>query len=301
MVNKPYWLKIKLEYNEKFHDVKRILKEKKLYTVCEEAKCPNINECWSHGTATIMILGDTCTRGCKFCAVKTGNPKGWVDPLEPLHVVETIKHLKLKYVVLTMVDRDDLLDGGAFHVYRTVLEIRKNFPDIKIETLVGDFQGNKNSISLIANSSIDVFAHNIETVERLTPIVRDPRASYKQSLFVLEYAKKVNPKILTKSSIMVGLGETEEEVIQTIKNLRNVGVDILTIGQYLQPTRRHLNVVEYVPPYKFKWYRDIGLQIGFKEVFSGPLVRSSYRAEKVFYGEVWGSIKITNNLWWIYN
>ncbi|MDT7879991.1 MAG: lipoyl synthase [Candidatus Hydrothermia bacterium] len=286
MINKPQWLKIKLEYNEKFHDVKKTLKEKKLYTVCEEAKCPNINECWSHGTATIMILGDTCTRGCKFCAVKTGNPKGWVDPLEPLHVVETIKHLQLKYVVLTMVDRDDLLDGGAFHVYRTVLEIRKNFPDIKIETLVGDFQGNKNSISLIANSPIDVFAHNVETVERLTPIVRDPRASYKQSLFVLEYAKKVNPKILTKSSIMVGLGETEEEVIQTMKNLRSVGVDILTIGQYLQPTKRHLNVVEYVPPYKFKWYRDIGLQIGFKEVFSGPLVRSSYRAEKVFYGEV---------------
>jgi lipoic acid synthetase len=286
MINKPQWLKIKLEYNEKFHDVKKTLKEKKLYTVCEEAKCPNINECWSHGTATIMILGDTCTRGCKFCAVKTGNPKGWVDPLEPLHVVETIKHLQLKYVVLTMVDRDDLLDGGAFHVYRTVLEIRKNFPDIKIETLVGDFQGNKNSISLIANSPIDVFAHNVETVERLTPIVRDPRASYKQSLFVLEYAKKVNPKILTKSSIMVGLGETEEEVIETMKNLRSVGVDILTIGQYLQPTKRHLNVVEYVPPYKFKWYRDIGLQIGFKEVFSGPLVRSSYRAEKVFYGEV---------------
>lgn len=301
MVNKPQWLKIKLEYNEKFYDVKRTLREKKLYTVCEEAKCPNINECWSHGTATIMILGDTCTRGCKFCAVKTGNPKGWVDPLEPIHVVKTIEHLKLKYVVLTMVDRDDLLDGGAFHVYRTVLEIRKNFPDIKIETLVGDFQGNKNSISLIANSPIDVFAHNIETVERLTPIVRDPRASYKQSLFVLEYAKKVNPKILTKSSIMVGLGETEEEVIQTMKNLRNVGVDILTIGQYLQPTKRHLNVVEYVPPYKFKWYRDIGLEIGFKEVFSGPLVRSSYRAEKVFYGEVWSSIKITNNLWWIYN
>jgi len=301
MINKPQWLKIRLEYNEKFHDVKKTLKEKKLYTVCEEAKCPNINECWSHGTATIMILGDTCTRGCKFCAVKTGNPKGWVDPLEPLHVVETIKHLQLKYVVLTMVDRDDLLDGGAFHVYRTVLEIRKNFPDIKIETLVGDFQGNKNSISLIANSPIDVFAHNVETVERLTPIVRDPRASYKQSLFVLEYAKKVNPKILTKSSIMVGLGETEEEVIQTMKNLRSVGVDILTIGQYLQPTKRHLNVVEYVPPYKFKWYRDIGLQIGFKEVFSGPLVRSSYRAEKVFYGEVWSSIKITNNLWRIYN
>ncbi len=286
MINKPEWLKIKLEYNEKFYDIKRTLREKKLYTVCEEAKCPNINECWSHGTATIMILGDTCTRGCKFCAVKTGNPRGWVDPLEPIHVVETIKYLKLKYVVLTMVDRDDLLDGGAFHVYRTVLEIRKNFPDIKIETLVGDFQGNKNSISLIANSPIDVFAHNIETVERLTPIVRDPRASYKQSLFVLEYAKKVNPKILTKSSIMVGLGETEEEVIQTMKNLRNVGVDILTIGQYLQPTKRHLNVVEYVPPYKFKWYRDVGLQIGFKEVFSGPLVRSSYRAEKVFYGEV---------------
>ncbi len=286
MYNKPKWLKVKLEYNDTFYDVKKILREKKLYTVCEEAKCPNISECWSHGTATIMVLGDTCTRGCKFCAVKTGNPKGWIDPLEPLHVVETIRHLNLRYVVLTMVDRDDLLDGGAFHIYRVIKEIRRNFPDIKIEALVGDFKGNKNSIETIANSSIDVFAHNVETVERLTPIVRDPRASYKQSLFVLEYAKKVNPNILTKSSIMVGLGETEEEVIQTMKHLRSVGVDIITIGQYLQPTKRHLAVVEYVPPYKFKWYRDRALELGFIEAFCGPLVRSSYRAEKVFYGEV---------------
>ncbi|MCS7244645.1 MAG: lipoyl synthase [candidate division WOR-3 bacterium] len=285
-MNKPEWLKIKLEYNDKFYEVKDILRNKKLYTVCEEAKCPNINECWSHGTATIMILGDTCTRNCKFCAVKTGNPKGWIDPLEPIHVVETIRHLNLRYVVITMVDRDDLVDGGAFHVYRTILEIRKNFPDIKIEALVGDFQANRNSISLVAKSPLDVFAHNIETVERLTSIVRDPRASYKQSLFVLEHAKNQSSNILTKSSIMVGLGETEEEVIQTMKDLRNVGVDILTIGQYLQPSKRHLSVVEYVPPYKFKWYRDRALEIGFKEVFSGPLVRSSYRADKVFYGEI---------------
>ncbi|MEO0143781.1 MAG: lipoyl synthase [candidate division WOR-3 bacterium] len=286
MLKKPDWLKIKLEYNGKFQNVKEILKKKKLFTVCEEAKCPNLNECWSYGTATIMILGDMCTRGCKFCAVKTGNPKGWVDPLEPFHVVETIKYLNLRYVVLTMVDRDDLVDGGAFHVYRVVNEIRRNLKDIKIEALVGDFRGNKNSISLIANSEIDVFAHNVETVERLTPKVRDFRASYKQSLFVLEYAKKVNPNILTKSSIMIGLGETEEEVIQTMRDLRNVGVDIITIGQYLQPTKRHLPVVEYVPPYKFKWYKNRALELGFKEVFSGPLVRSSYRAEKVFYGEV---------------
>lgn len=285
-MNKPEWLKIKLEYKDKFYEVKDILRSKKLYTVCEEARCPNINECWSHGTATIMILGDTCTRNCRFCAVKTGNPKGWIDPLEPIHVVETIRHLNLRYVVITMVDRDDLIDGGAFHVYRTIMEIRKNFPDIKIEALVGDFQANKNSISLVAKSPLDVFAHNIETVERLTPMVRDIRASYKQSLFVLEYAKSQNSNILTKSSIMVGLGETEEEVIQTMKDLKNVGVDILTIGQYLQPSKRHLNVVEFVPPYKFKWYRDRALEIGFKEVFSGPFVRSSYRADKVFYGEI---------------
>ncbi len=280
------WLKITLEYNGKFQDVKEILKRKNLYTVCQEARCPNLNECWSYGTATIMVLGDTCTRNCKFCAVKTGNPKGWVDPLEPLHVVETIKHLNLKYVVLTMVDRDDLPDGGAFHIYKIIDKIRMSLKNIRIEVLVGDFGGNENSISLIAKSQIDVFAHNLETVERLTPKVRDFRANYKQSLFVLEYAKKVNPSILTKSSIMVGLGETEEEVIQTMKDLRNVGVDIITIGQYLQPTKRHLPVIEYVPPYKFKWYRDIALELGFIEAFCGPLVRSSYRAEKVFYGEV---------------
>lgn len=280
---KPQWLKVTLKTNEKFLNVKTTLRENRLYTVCEEARCPNINECWGHGTATIMLLGDICTRGCRFCAVKSGNPKGWVDPNEPMNVARAISKLNLRYIVLTMVDRDDLSDGGASHVAKTIFSIKAVRPDVKVEALVGDFQGNKNSIETVVNSPLDVFAHNVETVRRLTPTVRDRRASYELSLFVLEYAKKLRPDIYTKSSIMVGLGETDEEVIQTFRDLRDVGVDIITIGQYLQPTPKHLPVVEYVHPDKFLWYKIEALKLGFKEVFSGPLVRSSYRADRVFY------------------
>jgi lipoate synthase len=282
MEKKPEWLKVRLNTEGKFTDVKQILRNHNLYTVCEEARCPNVYECWGHGTATIMILGDVCTRGCRFCAVKTGNPGGKVDPDEPMKVAKAISKLNLKYVVLTMVDRDDLPDGGAKHVAKTVLYIKTLRPDVKVEALVGDFQGKRESIEEVVFSPLDVFAHNVETVRRLTPKVRDRRASYEQSLFVLEYAKSLRKDIYTKSSIMVGLGETEEEVLSTLKDLRDVGVDIVTIGQYLRPTPKHLPVVEYVSPQKFNYYREKALEMGFKEVFSGPLVRSSYRADKVF-------------------
>ncbi len=280
---KPEWLKVRLSTEGKFGDVKGILRNYGLHTVCEEARCPNIYECWGHGTATIMILGDVCTRGCRFCAVKTGNPGGKVDPDEPMKVAKAISGLNLKYVVITMVDRDDLPDGGADHVAKTIFYIKTLRPDVKVEALVGDFQGNRESIEKVVYSPLDVFAHNVETVRRLTPKVRDRRASYDQSLFVLEYAKSLRRDIYTKSSIMVGLGETEDEVIQTLRDLREVEVDIVTIGQYLRPTPKHLPVHEYVSPQKFNYYRERALEMGFKEVFAGPLVRSSYRADKVFF------------------
>ncbi len=282
MERKPEWLRVRLNTEGKFTDVNGVLREHNLYTVCEEAKCPNIYECWGHGTATIMILGDVCTRGCRFCAVKTGNPGGKVDPNEPMNVARAISKLNLRYIVLTMVDRDDLPDGGAEHVAKTIFYIKTLRSDVKVEALVGDFQGKKESIERVVFSPLDVFAHNVETVRRLTPKVRDRRASYERSLFVLEYAKSLRGDIYTKSSIMVGLGETEEEVLQTLRDLREVGVDIVTIGQYLRPTPKHLPVVEYVSPQKFNYYREKALQMGFKELFSGPLVRSSYRADKVF-------------------
>ncbi len=283
-MRKPEWLKVKLSTDGKYLKVRDLLRKGRLHTVCEEAKCPNIYECWFHGTATIMVLGDTCTRACRFCNVKTGNPKGWVDPLEPLNVLQTVKELNLRYVVLTMVDRDDLPDGGAFHVAKVINFLKSKLPHVKVEALVGDFQGNVSSIETVVRSDLDVFAHNVETVRRLTPKVRDIRASYEQSLFVLKTAKEIRKDILTKSSLILGLGETEEEVLETLKDLRDVGVDIVTLGQYLQPTKRHLPVVEYVHPNKFKWYEQRAYELGFKEVFAGPFVRSSYRAERVFFG-----------------
>ena len=286
---KPEWLKIRLSSEGGFSDVKGTLRGYGLHTVCEEAKCPNLHECWSHGTATIMILGDVCTRGCRFCAVKTGNPGGVVDPLEPLRVAAAVKRLNLRYVVLTMVDRDDLPDGGASHVAETIRRIKEVRPDVKVEALVGDFQGDEDAIREVVESPLDVFAHNVETVRRLTPYVRDRRASYDLSLSVLKFAKDTRPEILTKSSIMVGMGETEEEVIGTMRDLRSVGVDILTVGQYLQPTPRHYPLKEYVRPEVFARYREIGYSLGFREVFSGPLVRSSYRADRVFAGATGGS------------
>ncbi|MEO0295457.1 MAG: lipoyl synthase, partial [candidate division WOR-3 bacterium] len=221
-IRKPDWIKIKLSFNDNYAEVKKTLKIKKLHTVCEEALCPNINECWGEKTATIMIMGDICTRGCRFCNVKTGNPGGYLDPDEPRRVAEAIKEWNLKYVVITSVDRDDLPDGGALHFAKTIREIKKINPQIFIEPLIPDFQGSIDSLKTVLDSEPDVLSHNVETVERLTPVVRDRRASYKISLKVLENSKKLKPHIYTKSSIMLGLGETEEEVIKTLKDLREV-------------------------------------------------------------------------------
>ncbi len=252
--------------------------------MCEEALCPNINECWGEKTATIMIMGDVCTRACRFCNVKTGNPKGFLDPEEPYRVGEAIKEWGLRYVVLTSVDRDDLIDGGAYHFAKTIRAIKSIDSSILVEPLIPDFQGNINSLKIVLEANPDVLAHNVETVERLSPFVRDKRASYSISLKVLENAKKLKPDIYTKSSIMVGLGEKEEEVIKTLKDLREIGVDIVTIGQYLRPSshKKFLEVKEYVPPYKFEYYKKIALDMGFLYCASGPFVRSSYRAMEAF-------------------
>lgn len=279
---KPSWLRATLPTGPNYERLKAMSKELGLYTVCQEAHCPNIGECWSHGTMTIMVLGGVCTRSCKFCAVDTGNPQGWLDIDEPRHVGVAISQMGLNYVVMTSVDRDDLPDGGAAHFAQCVREIKDRDAKVKVETLTPDFQGDLGAVETVLASGVDVFAHNIETVRRLTPSVRDPRATYDQTLKVLEHAKKHRPDVLTKSSIMLGLGETEEELRQTMRDLRAVKVDICTLGQYLRPTQHHLPVVRYVPPADFDKYRNWGLEEGFLEVFSGPMVRSSYRAEKVF-------------------
>ena len=287
---KPKWIRISAKTSEKFKDLQDVVHEKKLSTVCEEAKCPNINECWSHGTATIMLLGSVCTRACKFCSVDTGNPHGYIDPNEIENSYKTVLHMGLKYIVITSVDRDDIPDGGAKHYADTIKYIKSKKPEIKIEALTPDFQGRFNDIETIVNSRLDVFAQNVETVKRLTHQVRDIRAGYDQTLNVLEYAKKYSEnnfdklkiKLLTKTSLMLGLGETFDEIVETMDDLRAVGVDILTLGQYLQPTKNHLPVEKYVSPEEFKQLREIGLKKGFLEVASGPLVRSSYRADKVF-------------------
>jgi lipoic acid synthetase len=232
---------------------------------------------------TIMVLGSVCTRACKFCAVDTGNPRGWLDPLEPLHVAQAVAEMGLKYVVITSVDRDDLPDGGAAHFAEVVRQIKRLNPSVKVETLTPDFQGRLADVETVLQGGQEVFANNLETVRRLTPRVRDPRAGYDQTLRVLEHAKKVRPEVLTKSSLMLGLGESDEEIRQALRDLRAVGVDIVTLGQYLRPTQHHLPVERYVTPEEFAQYRDWGYEEGFMEVFSGPLVRSSYRAEKVFF------------------
>jgi lipoic acid synthetase len=280
--NKPDWLRATLPTGPTYLHLKEMTRRLRLYTVCQEAMCPNIGECWTHGTMTIMILGGICTRACKFCAVATGNPKGWLDPEEPKHVAEAVAELGLAYVVLTSVDRDDLPDGGAGHFAAVIREIKARAPQTRVEALTPDFRGDLKAVERVIDADLDVFAHNLETVRRLTPRVRDPRANYEQSLAVLAHAKAYRPQLLTKSSLMLGLGEEEEELRQAMRDLRAVGVDILTLGQYLRPTRHHLPVVRYVPPEDFARYQRWGEEEGFLEVFSGPLVRSSYRAEKVF-------------------
>lgn len=253
-----------------------------LNTVCEEARCPNLFECWGKGTATIMILGETCTRGCRFCSVNTGNPGGVVDPREPEHVAKALGEMGLAYVVLTMVDRDDILDGGAAHVSRTIQRIRHYAPKLLVETLVGDFQGKKRDVAaLVREGAPDVYAHNVEVVPRLQRAIRDARCSWERSVDTLKWAKDEGSQ-LTKSSLMVGIGEEENEVLDAMQLLRDADVDVLTVGQYLRPTKKHAPVDRYVDPEEFKRYEDAGYEMGFRFVASGPLVRSSYRAAEVF-------------------
>ena len=278
---KPGWLRLNHSFTPKFKEVKSIVKENHLNTVCEEAMCPNINECWSHGIATFMLLGDVCTRACKFCAVDTGNPMGRLDKKEPFKVAQSIKKMSLKYAVLTSVNRDDLADGGAKHYSNTIEAIKDACPKVMVEALTPDFEGKNKSISILLSSSLDVFAQNVETVERLTARVRDSRAGYQQTLNVLEKAKKLSPEVLTKTSLMLGLGETTKEIQSTMVDACSVGVEILTVGQYLRPTLNHLPVERYIPPEEFLHYKNMAKGIGFKEVASGPMVRSSYRADKV--------------------
>lgn len=279
---KPKWLRIVNQTTPAYTQVKETVSKHRLATVCEEAKCPNIAECWSHGTATIMLMGAICTRACRFCSVDTGNPHGWLDADEPENTAKTVALMNLDYVVLTSVDRDDLPDGGAAHYAKAIRAIKAACPKTKIEALTPDFQGKFNDVALLLDSGVDVFAQNVETVERLTHPVRDNRAGYWQTLNVLDFAKKYRPDVLTKTSLMLGLGETDEEIIKTMDDLRAQQVDILTLGQYLQPTKNHLPVERFVTPESFAALREIGLQKGFFEVASGPLVRSSYRADRIF-------------------
>jgi lipoic acid synthetase len=282
-VPKPSWLKVRAPSGEKYLKIKEMMRDRKLATVCEEAHCPNLGECWGGGTATIMVMGDTCTRGCKFCNVKTAKRPGALDPLEPESVAKSLQDMNLSYVVITTVDRDDLEDQGAGHFANIIRAVKEKNPKLRIETLAGDFQGREDLQKILLDSNgIDVFAHNIETVERLTKGVRDRRANYQQSLRVLASAKRQKPGIVTKTSIMLGLGETKEEVVQSMRDCLEAGVEIYTLGQYLQPSSWHLPVHEYVTPELFEEYRRIGMELGFKYVASGPLVRSSYRAGEFF-------------------
>jgi len=258
------------------------MKQYSLHTVCEEAHCPNVGECWGGGTATFMIMGELCTRACRFCNVKSGKPDGVLDGEEPANVARAIKDLELKYVVLTSVDRDDLPDGGAAHFAQTISTIRALAPDVCIEALIPDFGGGFAALQTVVQAGPHVIGHNLETTEPLTPKVRDPRASYHQSLKVLEDVKQLNRRVFTKSSLMLGLGEREEELLQTLRDLRAVGTDFLTLGQYLRPSPRNLPVVEYVTPEGFSHYQKAAEELGFLYVASGPLVRSSYRAGEYF-------------------
>ena len=278
---KPDWLKMRVQNSPKFEAVRSIVHEHRLATVCEEAKCPNISECWSAGTATIMLMGDVCTRACRFCSVNTGNPGGWLDPEEPANTAEAVRLMGLKYVVLTSVNRDDLPDGGAGHYAAVVSATKAMNPHTAVEALTPDFLGDSRAVEILLDSGIEVFAQNVETVARLTHPVRDPRAGYQQTLDVLAHGKAYRPDVITKTSLMLGLGEREDELKACMDDLRSHAVDVLTLGQYLQPTRHHLPVEKFVTPDEFALYREWGLERGFLEVVSGGFVRSSYRAERV--------------------
>lgn len=282
----PSWLKLKIPKGQNYLAIKQSMKEKKLATVCEEAKCPNIGECWGGGdseaaTATIMMMGEVCTRGCRFCSVKTSRAPPPLDPDEPVKVAAAIKEMGVGYIVITMVDRDDLPDHGAPHVAKAV-NIIKSTSDILVETLVGDWTGRTELVEIMANSGVDVYAHNVECVERVTPYVRDRRATYRQSLATLEHAAKARPGLYTKSSIMLGLGEEPDEVMQTLRDLRTAGVSFVTLGQYLQPSRQRMKVVRYAHPDEFAHWQKVATDMGFKYCASGPMVRSSYRAGEFY-------------------
>lgn len=286
---KPDWLRVRLPagpQHDEFQGLRARFRGRGLHTVCEEARCPNIFECWGQGTATVMILGETCTRGCRFCSVNTGKPGGVVDPDEPENTALSLAEMGLAYVVLTMVDRDDLEDGGAAHVAKTVRRIKHHSPELRVETLVGDFRGKREDIgTVVQDGQPDVFAHNVEVVPRLQRPIRDARCSWDRSVDALRAAKTLGSRI-TKSSLMVGLGEEPHEVLEAMQLLRDADVDVITIGQYLRPTKRHASVQRYVEPSEFADYEQAGLDMGFRFVASGPLVRSSYRAAEAFLSDV---------------
>ena len=289
-LKKPDWLRIKLVREKSFGDITSALRKRDLFTVCEEARCPNINECWNSGTATFMIMGGVCTRGCRFCSVASGNPNGWLDHDEPEKTASAISEMNLDYIVLTSVDRDDLEDQGAGHFAKTVRLVKEYTPDILVEVLTPDWRGDATCIQTTVDSGADVLAHNLETVERLQEAVRDPRAGYEQSLKVLsEYQRlgeQTGRRIVTKSSLMLGLGETDEEIKQAMQDMLDVGVRILTLGQYLQPTPKHLAVEAYITPEKFDEWAETGEAMGFDYVAAGPFVRSSYKAGEYFIKKV---------------
>lgn len=287
----PKWLKTPIPNNENFKKIKADLRGLNLHTVCEEARCPNISDCWggsdkSAATATIMLMGDTCTRGCRFCSVKTSRAPPPLDPHEPENTAEALKRWGLGYVVLTSVDRDDLADGGARHFAETIRKIKLKAPNMLVEALTGDYGGDLAGVDMVAQSGLDVYAHNVETVEALTPQVRDRRATFRQSLKVLEAAKAAKPALITKTSIMLGLGEREDQLMAALQELRNVDVDVVTFGQYMRPTKRHMKVEEYVSPEIFEMWRRRALDMGFLYCASGPLVRSSYKAGEAFIENV---------------
>lgn len=275
-VRKPDWLRVKLPIGEEYRKVRELVDGHKLHTICESGNCPNMGECWGAGTATFMILGNICTRSCQFCAVATGRPES-VDPMEPLRVAKSVQLMKVKHCVITSVDRDDLKDGGSIIWVETIRAVRKLSPETTMETLIPDFQGKWDNLQRLIDEKPEIISHNLETVRRLTKQVR-VQAKYDTSLEVLRRIS--DSGLRTKSGVMLGLGESESEVIETMNDLRNSGVHILTLGQYLQPTKNHLNVVEFIHPDTFNKLKSIGMEMGFRYVESGPLVRSSYHAEK---------------------
>lgn len=282
LLRKPSWLKVRIPSGDTVKLVNSTKEKRDLHTVCEEAMCPNRHECWSSGTATFILMGDTCTRACSFCSINSGKLNGLLDEREPLKLTDAVKVLNLNYVVLTSVTRDDLKDGGANHLAKCIQSLKNDNPKLLVEILIPDFGGNISALRKIIETPVDVIAHNIETVESLTEKVRDPRASYKQSLEVLANVKRMDPFRYTKSSIMVGVGETFDEILEAFADLRSINCDFLTIGQYLRPTLKHMKVEKYVHPDVFEQYKAEAIKLGFKSVASGPLVRSSYKAGEFF-------------------